>query len=507
LKTAQRSSGILLHITALPSDFGIGDLGPCSFHFVDLLTQSNQSYWSILPLTPTSTQYSNSPYLPTSAFAGNTLLISPELLTKDGLISDENENELRIPFGRVAFEEVTSKKKTMIAIAFQNFVKKKVEKSNSNLGKNEYEKFQFENRNWLDDYAEFMAIRRVTNKPWFMWPPPLRDRIDHHLAQKRIEFKELIELEKFAQFIFAIQWDNLKQYCQTKNVHLIGDLPFYVSYDSVDAWVHPELFKLNAQKRPKFVAGVPPDYFSKTGQLWGNPVYDWREIKRAKFSWWIERIRKNLELFDMLRIDHFRGFTAYWQVSAKSKTAKKGRWIRVPSKTFFRTLKMFFPHLPLIGEDLGVITNNVRNNLNSLKIPGMRVLLFAFDGSCSNPHLPANFIKNSVVYTSTHDTNTVNGWFVEDATPNEIDTVFKCIGKNVLKEEVSQELIKLAMRSRSNLCIIPAQDILDLGTDARMNNPAKRLHNWDWRVKNEQFSSKNFEKLAALTAQTGRARI
>jgi 4-alpha-glucanotransferase len=503
LKTAQRSSGILLHITALPTDFGIGDLGPCSYHFVDLLSEANQSYWSILPLTPTSTQYYNSPYLPTSAFAGNTLLISPELLIKDGLISVENANKLEIPFGRVAFEAVTTKKKNMIQIAYRNFAKKENENSKILLNKDDYKKFQLENKSWLDDYAEFMAIRGVTNKPWFMWPRPLRDRHDRHLVQKRIELKELIEVEKFAQFIFARQWSYLKQYCKAKNVSLIGDLPFYVSYDSVDIWVHPEFFKLNARKKPRYVAGVPPDYFSKSGQRWGNPVYDWRELKKTKFSWWIERIRRSLILFDILRIDHFRGFTAYWQVSAKSKTAKKGRWIRVPSKTFFRTLKSVFPSLPLIAEDLGVITSNVRENLNSLKIPGMRVLLFAFDGSHSNPNLPANYLRNSVVFTGTHDTNTVKGWF-EEATPNEIEQVFKCIGKNVSKEEISQELIKLAMASKSNLAIIPAQDVFNLGSDTRMNDPAKGVHNWDWRVEGEHLSNANFKKLANLTVQTER---
>jgi 4-alpha-glucanotransferase len=275
-------------------------------------------------------------------------------------------------------------------------------------------------------------------------------------------------------------------------------------YDSADAWTHPELFKLDAQKRPRYVGGVPPDYFSKTGQLWGNPAYNWQEIEKTHFQWWMDRLRCNLKMCDIMRLDHFRGFTAYWQIPASCKTAKEGRWIRAPSKGFFDTLRGFFSSMPFIGEDLGLITNNVRNSVERLGIPGMRVLIFAFGGSENNPNLPTNYPENSVAYTGTHDTNTVKGWFVEEATPEETEQVFKCVGKHVSKNEISREFIRLALESKANLNIIPVQDVLDLGSEARMNYPSRRFHNWEWRVKSEQFSSKSFEELAKMTKNIGR---
>ena len=286
---------------------------------------------------------------------------------------------------------------------------------------------------------------------------------------------------------------------------VIGDLPFYVSYDSADAWAHPELFKLDAQKRPRYVGGVPPDCYSKTGQRWGNPVYNWREIKKTRFQWWVDRIGSNLKFFDIVRLDHFRGFTSYWQIPASSKTAKEGVCTRVPTKSFFDTLKFFFPTMPLIAEDLGSITTSVRNNLKRLEIPGMRVLLFAFDGSADNPNLAAHHTKNSVAYTGTHDTNTVKGWFVEEATLEETNQVFKIMGRTISKRQISQEFIKIVMSSKSNLSIIPMQDVLELGSESRMNYPAKRFRNWEWRLKIEQLSSKNFEKLAKMTANSERS--
>jgi len=503
MKIAQRANGVLLHVTSLPSDFGIGDLGPWSYRFVDLLAQANQRYWSILPLTPTSTKYGNSPYQATSAFAGNTLLISPELLFKDMLLSEKDIKRLRLPFGRVDFKAVTAKKKIMLKKAYRNFIQNG--KSAIKAHDYDFEKFCLENSSWLDDYALYEAIQDFVNKPWYMWSISMRDKDASVLAQKRVELKEFIEQEKVAQFIFVRQWTFLRQYCQAKEVSVLGDLPFYMSYDSADVWTHPELFKLDSQKRPRYVGGVPPDYFSKTGQRWGNPVYDWREIKKTHFQWWVDRMRRNLELCDIMRLDHFRGFTAYWQIPASSKTAKEGVWIRVPSKSFFGNLRGFFPSMPLIAEDLGLITNNVKDNLKRLGIPGMRVLLFAFNGSEDNPNLPANHTKNSVAYTGTHDTNTVKGWFDEEATPEETKRVFKCVGRQVSKRQINLEFIKLVMASKSNLSIIPVQDVLDLGSEARMNHPARRFHNWEWRVKSEQLSSKSFEKLSEMTESSGRS--
>jgi len=503
MKMLHRSSGVLLHVTCLPSDFGIGDLGPWSYRFVDLLAKTNQHCWSILPLTPTSTKHGNSPYEATSATAGNTLLISPELLFKESLLSEEDVQRLRLPSGRVDFRAVTAKKKIMLKKAYRKFTQNG--KSAITIKDCDFQRFRSENSIWLDDYAVYAAVQDFTKTPWNMWPTLLRDRDPSVLARKKVELQESIEQEKFAQFIFARQWDFLKQYCHAKEISIIGDLPFYISYDSADAWAHPELFKLDAQKRPRFVGGVPPDYFSKTGQRWGNPVYDWREIKKTHFQWWVERMRCNLELCDFMRLDHFRGFTAYWQVPASSKTAKVGVWIRVPSKSFFSTLEKFFPSMPFIAEDLGLITSNVRNNLKRLGIPGMRVLLFAFVGARDNPNFPANHIRNSVVYTGTHDTNTAEGWFAEEASHEETKQVFKCLGRKVSKKQISFEFIKLALNSKSNLCIIPIQDILGLGSEARMNRPSVRFHNWEWRVKSEQLSSKSFEKLEKMTQSSERS--
>ena len=316
--------------------------------------------------------------------------------------------------------------------------------------------------------------------------------------------KNNVDKEKFAQFIFSRQWSFLKEYCQTKEVAVFGDLPFYMSYDSVDVWVHPELFMLDNKKQPNYVGGVPPDYFSKSGQRWGNPTYNWRELEKTHFQWWISRIQHNLKLCDILRFDHFRGFTAYWQIPASFKTAKKGRWIRSPSKSFFKTLKWFFPNLPFVAEDLGLITSNVRENLSLLGIPGMKVLVFAFNGSLDNPNLPMNHTKNSVVYTGTHDTNTIKGWFIDEATCKEKELLFKCIGKKVSKNQVCREFIKLALSSNANLSIIPLQDLLSLGSEARMNHPAKPSLNWEWRLKSEQLTNKNFEEFKTLTEASGR---
>jgi 4-alpha-glucanotransferase len=500
----QRASGILLHITSLPSDFGIGDLGFWSYYFADLLSESNQSYWSILPLTSTSPQYGNSPYQPTSAFAGNTLLISPELLFKDGLLTEENVETLKSLFGNVSYRAVKKKKEMMIKKSFQSF--NQMSRDSTKISRIDYEIFCSENSHWLDDYTLFKAIEDTLEKPWYLWPNHLRDRNENELVRKKKELKKLIDKEKFAQFLFLKQWSSLKKYCHLKKIRFFGDLPFYVSYDSADVWSHPELFKLNDAKKPKYVSGVPPDYFSKNGQLWGNPTYDWHELKKTRFQWWVNRIQHNLKFCEVLRFDHFRGFTATWQIPASNKTAKKGRWIRSPSKSFFTVLKSFFPNLPFVAEDLGLITQNVVDNLASLGIPGMRVLIFAFNGESDNPNSPENHPENSVVYTGTHDTNTVKGWFLEEASYLEKNQFFKSIGKKVLQNQISYEFIKLALSSKAKLAIIPLQDLFSLGSEARMNYPAKSYCNWEWRVKSEQLKKKNFEKIKVLTISSGRLR-
>jgi 4-alpha-glucanotransferase len=424
------------------------------------------------------------------------------LLVKDGLLSKEDLETLKLPFGQVSFRAVKANKEKMLKKAYLNFAQN--ERNDSLIEACDFERFCTENLSWLEDYALFKAIEESTGKPWYSWPSPLRNRDENSLDKKKDELKELVDRQKFVQFMFSRQWRLFHEYCQTKDVRILGDLPFYMSYDCADIWCHPELFKLNTKKQPLFVAGVPPDYFCRDGQYWGNPVYNLKELERTRFQWWIQRIRRNLELCDVLRLDHFRGFTAYWQIPATSKTARNGRWIRSPAKSFFKALYRSFPDLPFVAEDLGLITDRVRRNLNALGIPGMRVLLFGFGGKEDNPNSPESHTENSVVYTGTHDTNTVKGWFRDEASNKEKEQLFRCLGKQVRENEVSREFIKLSLASKSNLSIIPLQDLLSLGAEARMNLPGKQVGNWVWRVKSGQLQSECFEELGRLTEAAGR---
>ncbi len=493
----ERASGALLHITCLPSKFGIGDLGPYSRKFIDLLSDINQHFWNILPLTPTSLKYGNSPYQPDSAFAGNTLLISPELIVEEGYLKKEYVTEAEIScHGRVDFVAASQSKKKIIEGAFQTFIKDKIHAE-------EFEDFCRENSEWLEDYALYKALVASSGRPWFSWPNQLRDRNTKALMEKRETLKLDLECERFAQFLFFEQWKKIKIYAQKKKVQIIGDMSFYLSYESADAWAYPEIFKLNAGKKPSVVAGVPPDYFSKDGQLWCNPVYKWSS-HNCILDWWIKRITQSLKLVDMLRLDHFRGFIASWQVSASDKTAKNGHWVRGASHEFFALLANRFTNLPFIAEDLGTITPKVEETMTDLKLPRMKVLLFAFDGSKNNPYLPKNYDKNSVVFTGTHDTNTARGWFTEEATPKQKNNLFNLIGKHAQEEDVHWELIELAQNSIANLSIIPAQDILGLGSEARMNNPAATSNNWNWQLTSEQIVSENFQKFGEISDDSKR---
>ncbi|MCP8318211.1 MAG: 4-alpha-glucanotransferase [Candidatus Methylarchaceae archaeon HK01B] len=495
----KRGSGILLHVTSLPSNFGIGDFGPWAFKFADLLSEARQSYWNILPLTPTSMEYGNSPYKADSSFAGNTLLISPKLLVKEKFLPDWLLNSLQdLPSKRVDYKAVSEIKNQIIKKAYEDF-RQKIRDYSS-----EFETFCAENSNWLDDYTLYKALKEEIGKPWYLWPPHLRDREEGALEEKKRNLKDLIELQKFAQFVFFRQWRSLKEYCRSKRLNVIGDLPFYVSLDSSDVWAHPEIFKLDMEKRPKFVSGVPPDYFSDSGQLWGDPVYDWVRLAATHFEWWMDRIEHSLKLFDMLRLDHFRGFIAYWEVPSYAKKALNGKWVEIPSEIFFNALFSRFPDPPLIAEDLGFITAEVREVIKKYDIPGMKVLLFAFGGSPDNPYLPHNHLRNAVVLTGTHDTNTVRGWYTEEATQEERNMLFKYIGRKTSEEEVSWELIRLSMISVASLSIIPMQDVLSLGSESRMNRPAISMNNWEWRVTEEQFGCDAFWRLREMTEIFGR---
>jgi len=496
-----RGSGVLLHITSLPSPYGIGDLGPEAYRFVDFLSESKQVYWQILPLNPTVTVLGNSPYSSPSAFAGNPILVSPEALIERGFLSKSDfDYNTTFSVGSVDYEKVTKYKESLLQIAYE----KNKERLTSDY---EFMSFCHENSYWLDDYALFISLKGSFNLgSWSEWPMDLRDRHETSLKEWREKLKERILKEKFIQYLFFKQWASLKDYCRSKNIHIIGDIPIYVTYDSSDVWTNPDIFKLGDEKLPTFVAGVPPDYFSKTGQLWGNPVYRWEVLRERDYSWWIERVAHNLKLIDFIRLDHFRGFVSCWEVPAEEETAINGKWIDVPVNDFFNKLFKRFPSIPIIAEDLGFITADVREVISRFDLPGMRLLLFAFGNDFPrSTYLPHNYVKNCVIYTGTHDNNTVKGWFMREASLNDKKSFFKYIGREVGVEDISWEMIRLAMSSVADTVIIPMQDIIGLGEEARMNLPSTTKGNWQWRLQPDQLTQSMVERLRDLTETYGRA--
>jgi 4-alpha-glucanotransferase len=496
----RRGSGILLHITSLPSRFGIGDAGPGACKFIDFLAGANQSYWQVLPLNPTSNGEANSPYSSSSAFAGNDNLISPELLVRDGYLSPESiSSSPSFPNDQVDYETAISFKCNLLDQAFDNF-----KNWNDRSG---YEKFSAENSYWLDDFALFVALKEhFKEQSWGEWPPEIKNREPKALSAYSEKLLERIEKEKFWQYIFFSQWMETKNYAHKHDIKIVGDLPIYMSHQSSDVWAHPELFKLDDQKKPVFLSGVPPDYFSKTGQLWGNPVYNWDRIKATGFDWWIRRVRQNLTLCDLLRIDHFRGLAGYWEVPAGEKTAINGKWVTAPGTEFFSALTGFIPTLPIIAEDLGTITPDVKELMNKFGIPGMKVLLFAFGGVLAeNPYLPHNHIKNCLVYTGTHDNNTIRGWYENEATDDEKENLARYLGWTPGPDNIHWTLIRLAMMSVADMVLISMQDILGLGSEARLNIPSTTQGNWKWRLDGTQLTEAISSRLKDMTLTYGRA--
>ncbi len=498
----RRGSGILLHITSLPSKYGIGDFGPEAYRFADFLHQSKQIFWQVLPLTPTSPISGSSPYASSSAFAGNKLLISPELLLQDGFLSQADlDHSPDFPVGQVDYEAVIENKNILFHKAFEKFNARRDEFTY------EYEKFCTENEHWLEDYASFIAFKdHFDKKAWSEWPQEIRDRELGDMQNLKNELSTEIEFEKFFQFIFSKQWSQLKGYCNDHGIQIIGDVPYYVNYDSADVWTNPHIFKLDLDKKPSFVAGVPPDYFSETGQLWGNPVYNWDVLQESQYDWWIQRMLHSLSLYDVVRIDHFRGFLAYWEVAASEETAINGSWVETPADDFFNTMLQRFPELPILAEDLGVITPDVRELMHKFDIPGMKLLIFAFDESLPhNPYAPHNHIKDCVVYTGTHDNNTIRGWFEQEA-PDDMKLRFsEYIGREVSAEDVHKEFVRLVMMSVANLVIIPIQDVLGLGAEHRMNRPATSDGNWRWRLLPDQITENVTGHLKQLVELYGRS--
>ena len=496
----KRGSGILLHVTSLPSSYGVGDLGPEAYRFADFLAQTKQTYWQVLPLNPTNPVYGNSPYSSVSAFAGNTLLISPDLLLEEGLLSREDLEPIPpFPQARCDFSEAIRYKDKLLERVYQQF-------RQCGKGREPFEAFCSENSLWLEDFALFVVLKdRFEGKVWNQWPKEVRDRNPAFLSAVKKELYDPLEKEKFHQYLFFKQWHSLRDYCQKKGVHLFGDLAIYVSLDSADVWANSGLFKLDRAKKPAFVSGVPPDYFSETGQLWGNPVYRWNVLKKSDYRWWRERIAHNLKLFDALRIDHFRGLVAYWEVPAGEKTAINGRWVKGPVHDFLNILKKNFPDLPIVAEDLGLITPDVTAVMNRFALPGMKVLMFAFaEDHPMHPYLPHTYRKNFLVYTGTHDNNTVRGWFEGDASTEDKRRLFRYLGREVPVEEIPWALIRLAMMSVARAVILPMQDVLGLGGEARMNRPAVAYGNWEWRLLPEQITPMVSERLLEVTETYGR---
>ena len=496
-----RASGLLLHVTSLPSPYGIGDLGPAAFGWIDRLHEAGQSWWQALPLGPTG--YGDSPYQPLSSFAGNGLLISPDCLIEDGLLWESDYEGQSFLDTAIDYDTVVPFKHRLLDRLWTYF-----NASPRPDLRNAFDEFRKSQAHWLEDYALFRALKVRYNSAYYLeWPPELVQRTPAALAQARRDLAPWIDRICFAQFLLFRQWARLKSYAHAKGVRLIGDLPFFASPDSSDVWVNPEMFLLDEQRRPRFVAGVPPDYFSVQGQLWGNPVYDWDALRRTGYHWCIERIRALLARVDVIRLDHFRGFSAAWYIPAGAPTAQSGQWVLGPGAEFFRVVKRKLGVLPFIAEDLGVITPDVCVLRDRFHIPGTRVLQFAFDGSPDNPHLPHNYIPNTVVYTGTHDNPTSRAWYEE--LPDYQRQIFWNSLERPLGDsaEAAPALMHLAWSSPAALAIAPLQDLLNLGEEARMNVPGRAEGNWRWRSTEDMLSASAFQGLRDLTETSGRLAV
>jgi 4-alpha-glucanotransferase len=493
-----RCSGILLHVTSLPSPYGIGDLGPSAFSWIDRLYDSGQGWWQALPVGPTG--YGNSPYQSLSSFAGNGLLISPEYLISDGLLN-ASDCAPHFPSDLVDYDSVIPFKQKLLDKAWIKF--NAGERRDLQLA---YQEFCAANESWLEDYALFRALKnRFGNSYYLEWPEELVQRKPAALAQARSELAHEIDRYRLEQFLLLRQADQLKEHAHAKGVSLIGDLPFFVSPDSSDVWANPEFFLLDERRRPQFVAAVPPDYFSNDGQLWGNPVYNWDALRSTGYRWCIDRVRALLNHVDVIRLDHFRGFAAAWHVPAGAKTARSGQWVAGPGATFFETMQRELGHLPFIAEDLGTITSDVALLRDQFQVPGTRILQFAFDGHADNPYLPHNFLANTVVYTGTHDNPPTREWY-EELTKPQKEILWSYLERHLVNsEEAAPALIELAWSSVAALTIAPLQDVFALGAESRMNVPGRTDGNWRWRCNEKVVPANAFKWLRDLTNRSKRS--
>ncbi|ACO46669.1 4-alpha-glucanotransferase [Deinococcus deserti] len=499
--TIPRSSGVLLHPTSLPGPYGIGELGTQARHFIDWLAAAGQHYWQVMPLGPTG--YGDSPYQAFSAFAGNPYLIDLTTLREEGLLGDADFAALpAFNPDKVDFGLQYVWRNQMLERAHAAFLGGKASHLRAEL-----EAFIQAEASWLDDYALFTALKDAHGGlPWNAWPSAVRDRQPEALATARASLSESLERVRFIQFLFFRQWTAIREYARGKGIQVIGDIPIFVAMDSSDAWANREQFYFDDQGQPTVVAGVPPDYFSETGQLWGNPLYNWDAMRQSGYQWWIDRFQGSLKLYDVIRIDHFRGFAGYWEIPFPAETAVHGRWVPAPGHEMFAAVRGALGNLPIIAEDLGVITPDVEQLRDDFEFPGMAVLQFAFGGGdfSVNDFLPHNLRENQVVYTGTHDNDTTRGWW-RHADDQEKHNFRTYTSSNPTEESFAWELMRLAFESRANLAVVPLQDIMNLGTEARMNLPGTTgEHNWTWRYRGPDLRPDLAQRLRELTDRTGR---
>lgn len=489
----ERSSGILFHPTSLPGKYGIGTLGKEAYAFIDFLKKSRQKLWQIFPLGPTG--YGDSPYQSFSSFAGNPYLIDFDLLIEAHLLSEEDlrdvffgDNEEYIDYGAIY-----NQKYPLLRKAYENFKSSDNHEMRENL-----EHFKRENASWLNDYSLYISLKNHFNGlPWNEWAHDIKNREHGAMEHYKNELADDIEYHNFIQFLFFKQWGDVKRYANENGIKIIGDIPIFVAADSSDAWANPEIFLFDEERKPVKVAGVPPDYFSATGQLWGNPLYNWQKLKETNYSWWVERVRANLSTCDIIRIDHFRGFEAYWAVPYGDDTAINGQWEPGPGIDLFNAIKSQLGELPIIAEDLGLMTQGVIDLREATGFPGMKILGFAFDSGEENDYLPHTYTKNCVVYTGTHDNDTLIGWFQK---AKEEDRQFARDYLNSRSDdEIHWDAIRGAWSSVANMAISPVQDFLGLGSEARINTPGVAAGNWQWRLRHEVLTDELAERIAKLT--------
>lgn len=493
----QRKSGVLLHPTSLPGRYGIGTFNQMAYDWVDFLDQTRQSLWQLLPLGPTG--YGDSPYQSFSSFAGNPYLISLEELVQQGLLDQQTLDQAPdLPQDRVDFGAIYHWKVPVLRQAANGFTRRATPDQQA-----EYTQFCAEHAAWLDDFALFMALKDAhSGAAWNQWPLPFRSRQANALAAASQQYAAVIHAHKFNQWLFYRQWLRLKGYANAKGIQIVGDIPIFVAMDSADAWTNPQEFFLNDAFQPTVVAGVPPDYFSETGQLWGNPLYQWEVMQRNGYAWWLRRIKAALRLYDIVRIDHFRGFAGYWEVPAGEPTAINGQWVKGPGSVFFDAVQAALGTLPIIAEDLGEITPDVIALRNQFGLPGMKILQFAFSTDASDKFLPHNYTRNFVVYSGTHDNDTTFGWYQQTATDKERDFFRRYLRTD--GRDAAWSAIDAAFRSVAALAIVPLQDLLSLDSTARMNLPGRAEGNWSWRYRPEQLTGYLATRLLETTTIYGR---